>query len=80
MYLEFDRVTDELRVLLHDFLDLPLLNVLGLVLLQEQDDPGTATKRFSVIWSDSEGTSGGRLPDVLLIIIMLCVDDNFLSS
>jgi len=46
-------------MLLDDLLDLFLVDVLGLVLLQVEDDLGTATKGFTVIRSDREGTTSG---------------------
>jgi len=61
-------------MLLDDLLDLPLLDVLGLVLLQEENDLGATTQRLSVIRSDGEGSSCRRLPDVLLVVIVFGVD------
>ena len=78
MYLEFDRVTDELRVLLDDLLDLFLVDVLGLIFLQVEDDLGTATKGLTMIRSDRERTTSGRLKRVITAIKMrttICVHD-----
>lgn len=69
---ELDRVRDELGVLLDDLLDLLLLEVLELVLLQEQLHFGTTAQRLALgVGSNGEGTSGSRLPDVLLIVVVL---------
>ena len=69
---ELDRVGDELGVLLHDLLDALLLKVLELVLLQPQANLRTAAKRrIHGVWRDGEGATGGRLPDVLLVVVVL---------
>ena len=60
-HLKLDGITDELGVLLDDLLDLFLFDVFGLILLQVEDDLGTATKGLTVIRSDREGTTSGRL-------------------
>jgi hypothetical protein len=48
-------------MLLDDLLDLLLVNVFGLIFLQMKNDLGTATKGLTMIRSDCEGTSSGRL-------------------
>ena len=58
-------------MLLHDLLHLLLLEVLGLVLLHLEDDLGAAAQRLPAVSLDGEGTPGGRLPDVLLVISLL---------
>ena len=60
-HLKLDGVTNELGVLLDDLLDLFLFDVFGLILLQVEDDLGTATKGLSVVRSNGEGTSGRGL-------------------
>jgi len=59
--LKLDGITAELGMLLDDLLDLFLLDVFGLVLLQVEDDLGTAAKGLSMVRSDGEGTSGRGL-------------------
>ena len=60
-HLKLDGITDELGVLLHDLLDLFLLDVFGLILLQVEDDLRTATKGLSMVRSNGERTSGRGL-------------------
>jgi len=67
-------------VLLDNLLDLPLFNVLSLVLLHEEDDLGTAAKGLAVVRPDGEGASGRRLPDLLLVIVVLGVDDHLVRD
>lgn len=43
-YKERDRVTDELRVLLHNFLDALLLNIFRLILFKVENDFGATSK------------------------------------
>jgi hypothetical protein len=65
-------IRDELRVLLDDILDLLLLEVFELILLEVETDLGTAPKRGTVnVGGDGESSTGGRLPDILLVIVVL---------
>ena len=69
---ELDGVGDELGVLLDNLLDLLLLEIIELILLEEHPDLGTASKgRIDGIGSDGEGTTSGRFPDVLFVVIVL---------
>merc|ERR1711976_215313 len=54
---ESDGVTNELRVLLDNLLDLLLLEVLCLILLHVQDNLGSSAHGFTIGWRDGEGTS-----------------------
>ena len=68
---ELDRETDELGMLLDEILEAALLEVLGLILLQVKDNLGTAldlTVGLLLILGDGERTTGGGLPDVLLVL------------
>merc|ERR550534_2249997 len=58
LYQQFDWVANKLRVLLHNLLDAFLLNVVHLIFLQVEDDPGTAANWFTMVWSDGERASG----------------------
>jgi len=59
-------------VLLDDILDLLLLKVLELVLLQVEADLGTtAERRVGGIGGDGESATSSRLPDVLLVVVVL---------
>ena len=59
-------------MLLDNLLDALLLEVVSLVLLEVETDLGTtAERRVDRVGSDREGSTGGRLPDVLLIIVVL---------
>merc|ERR1719454_1036182 len=74
---EGDRVVDELRVLLHQVLEATLLDVLELVLLQVAGDARAAAERLALaVLLDGEGPARRRLPDVLLIVVVLGRDDN----
>ena len=69
---QLNGVGDELGVLLDDLLDALLLEVLGLVLLEVEADLGTTAERgVGGIGGDGEGATGGRLPDVLLVVVVL---------
>ena len=71
-YRQLNGVGDELGVFLDDVLDALLLDVLGLVLLEEQADLSTtAERRVDGVGGDGEGTAGSGLPDVLLIVVVL---------
>ena len=78
---QLDGVGDELGVLLNDLLDALLLEVLQLVLLEVEADLGTAAeRRVDGVGGDGQSTSSGRLPDVLLIIVVLGDDLNTLGD
>jgi hypothetical protein len=69
---ELDGVGDKLGVLLDDVLDALLLEVVELVLLQEELEGGaTAEGLVDSVWGDGEGTTSSRLPDVLLVVVVL---------
>ena len=69
---ELDRVGDELGVLLDNLLDLLLLDVLELVLFEvEADLSTTADGRVDGIGGDGEGATRSRLPDILLVVVVL---------
>ena len=68
---ELDGETNELGMLLDEILEAALLEVLGLILLQVKDDLGTAldlTVGLLLILGDGERTTGGGLPDELLVL------------
>merc|ERR1711868_277669 len=71
---ESDGVSDELRVFLDNLLDLLLLEELSLVFLHMKNDLGTSAHWLSSVSPDGERSSSGRLPDILLVIIVLGVD------
>ena len=78
---ELDRVRDEFRVLLDDILDLLLLEVFELILLHLKDHLSTTTeRRVGSVGSDGEGSSSGRFPDVLLIVVVLGDDGNLVGN
>ena len=59
-------------MLLDDVLDALLLKVLELVLLEVETDLGTTAKRrVDGVGSDGEGATSSRLPDVLLVVVVL---------
>jgi hypothetical protein len=67
-------------VLLDDVLDLLLLKVLELVFLEIYANLSTATKWLvDSVRYDGEGTTSSRLPDVLLVIVVLGDDLDMLG-
>mmetsp|Transcript_23684 Transcript_23684/g.67877 ORF Transcript_23684/g.67877 Transcript_23684/m.67877 type:complete len:618 (-) Transcript_23684:487-2340(-) len=69
---ERDRVVDELGVLLDQVLEAALLEVLELVLLEVAHDLGAAPERLAVrVLAHREGAARRRLPDVLLVVVVL---------
>jgi hypothetical protein len=77
-----DWVVDELGVLLHGLLDLVLAEELFGVLLQEESDACTSWLDGVSAWvlHDLEVSSGVGCPDVLVVIIILTGDHNFLGN
>merc|ERR1719487_842816 len=76
-----DRVVDELRVLLHQVLEAALLEVLELVLLEVARDLGAAPERLAVgVLPHGERAAGRRLPDVLLVVVVLGGDNNAVGN
>jgi hypothetical protein len=74
-------VGDELGVLLDDILDTFLLKVFCLILLEVEADLGATTERWvHSVEGDGEGTACSRLPDVLLIVVVLRDDLNPFSN
>ena len=69
---ELNGIRDEFGVLLDDILYLFLLKVFKLILLEVEADLGTTTERgaFSV-GGDGKSSTSGRLPDVLLVVVVL---------
>jgi hypothetical protein len=73
---EVDGVRDELGVLLHDLLDLGLLEVLLETVLDVKDDLGAASDSGTLLVDpDGEGTTGAGLPDVLLCKLRLAAEN-----
>ena len=69
---QLNGVRDELGVLLDNILDALLLEVLELVLLEVEADLGTTAERWvDGVGGDGEGATGGGLPDVLLVVVVL---------
>merc|ERR1719391_647547 len=71
---QIDGVADELRVLLHHLLDLLLFQELGLVILHMQNDSSASVELWDGIGIegfDGEGSSGGGLPFVVVVVIVL---------
>jgi hypothetical protein len=69
---ELNGVRYKLRMLLDDLLDLLLLDVFHLVLLEVQTNLGTTSeRRVNSVGGDGERTTGGRLPDVLFVVVVL---------
>mmetsp|Transcript_53431 Transcript_53431/g.149254 ORF Transcript_53431/g.149254 Transcript_53431/m.149254 type:complete len:311 (-) Transcript_53431:192-1124(-) len=74
LHVQLNGETDELRVLLDQILQAALLQELRLVLLQVTDDLGAALNlpvhHFRVLLH-REGAASPRLPDVLLVVVVL---------
>ena len=56
---------------LDDVLDLSLVDVVGLVLLDLQDDLGAAAERLAGVLGDGELAARSALPHVLLVVVVL---------
>jgi hypothetical protein len=66
-----NRIRNELGVLLDNLFDLLLLQVFKLVLLKVETELSTTTeRRVDGVWSNGEGATGSRLPNVLLVVVM----------
>lgn len=77
---QLDGVPDELAVFLHHLLNLPLLQVLRLVLLYVQHHFRSSSQRLAAIWPHREAASGCGLPDILLIVVVLAVHDHLVGD
>merc|ERR1712137_1087573 len=76
-----DGVGDKLGVLLDDLLDLGLLQVVGLLILEVEDDLGTAADLLALgVGLDGEGAASAGLPDVLLVIVVLGDDSDSVGN
>merc|ERR1719298_47194 len=72
-----DRVVDELAVLLDEVLEAALLEVLELVLLEVARDLGAAAQRLRLrVLLHGERAAGRRLPNELVIVVVLRRDDD----
>ena len=69
--MKLDGVSDELRVFFDNLLNFLFLNVFVLVFLEEKFNFGSSANGWTIVEFDSEGTTSGRLPDVLFIVIVL---------
>ena len=70
-HVKLDGVSDELRVLFDNLLNFLFLNVFVLVFFEEKFNFGSAANGWTIVEFDSERTASGRLPDVLLVVIVL---------
>ena len=77
---ELDGEADELGVLLDEVLDALLLEVLGHVLLEVEDDAGTTADAGVGDGGDGEGTTGLGGPDVGLVVVVLGGDLNLVGD
>ena len=76
-----DGVGNELGVLLDDLLDLGLVEVVGLLILEVKDHLATTAEGLAIgIGADLEGATGTRLPDVLLVVIVLGDDRHLVGD
>merc|ERR1719234_1055716 len=67
---QIDGVSDELRVLLHNLLDLLFLQKLGLVILKVENDSGSSGKvgdGIGIQSAHSEASSSSRLPLIMIV-------------
>ncbi|KAK8922658.1 hypothetical protein VCV18_006717 [Metarhizium anisopliae] len=78
---EVDGVGDELGVLLDNLLDLALIQVFSLLVLEVEDNRGTTAELLALgVSGDAEGTTSTRLPDVLLVIVVLGDDSDLVGN
>mmetsp|Transcript_89791 Transcript_89791/g.155444 ORF Transcript_89791/g.155444 Transcript_89791/m.155444 type:complete len:227 (+) Transcript_89791:1489-2169(+) len=83
LYVELNGEPNELRVLLDQILEAALLEELRLVLLEVANHFGSTfhlTVHHLCIFLHSEGTTSSRLPDVLLIVIVLADDTHLVRD
>ena len=67
-----DGVGDELGVLANNLLNAGLVEVVHLLILQVKDDLGTTAELLALgVLLEGESATGGGLPDVLLVIVVL---------
>jgi hypothetical protein len=78
--LERDGEGDELGVLLDEILKAALFKELGHVFLHVEDNLGSTGDHVGAIGDNSESAGGVGLPAVLLIIVVLGDDNNFVSN
>ena len=78
--LKFDWECDKLGVLFDEVLESAFFEILLHIVLKLEDDLGTSTHRLTIIWNNSESTTGIGLPSVLLTIVVLGHDSHFLSD
>merc|ERR1719232_1867273 len=80
---ELDGEANELRVLLHQILQAALLEEFGLVLLEVADHFRSplhlAVDKFGILL-DCEGAACARLPDVLLVIVVLADNTHLITD
>mmetsp|Transcript_25734 Transcript_25734/g.38074 ORF Transcript_25734/g.38074 Transcript_25734/m.38074 type:complete len:259 (+) Transcript_25734:1363-2139(+) len=76
---ETDGETNKLGVLLDKILEAALLEVLLHVLLQVKNNTSTTSKWLGSIRGNSEGATSSRLPNMLLIIVILGVNNNLVG-
>lgn len=68
-------------MLLDDLLNLLLVEVVELVLLEEELHLRSSSEGLTLsVLGDGEGSTGGRLPDVLLVVVVLGGDLDSLSN
>ena len=67
-------------MLLDELADGLLLEELLLIGLDAEDDLGTTTKRLVLRGADGEGTTGGGLPDVLVVVVVLGDDGDLVGD
>jgi len=68
-------------MLLHDFLNLRLLQIFLKTILDVEDNPGTTAKaRALLIQLNGEGTTSAGFPEVLFVIVGLGDDLNLIGD
>merc|ERR1712100_160048 len=79
--LEVNWEGNELRVLLHELLDLVALGELLAVVLEVESDGGTAAEGITLrVLLNGERRVGGGLPDVLLVVVVLGADGDLVGD
>lgn len=77
----FTQTIDITYVLLDNLLDLLLLKVLLQVILHEELHGGSSSKTGALgVLGDGESSTGSRLPDVLLVVVVLGGDLDLLGN
>merc|ERR1712080_504820 len=76
---KFDGIANELGMFLDDFLDSLFFVIVGLIFFQMQNNLGASSQRFRSVSLDGERAPSRGFPNVLLVIIVLRMHNDFVG-